>query len=48
VKILVDANLSPRVAEELARAGYESTHVRDHGLLSASDEQILKHARVNH
>jgi predicted nuclease of predicted toxin-antitoxin system len=34
------------VTEALARAGYDATHVRDHGLLSASDEQILKHGKV--
>jgi len=47
VRILVDANLSPRVTEALTKAGYDATHVRDHGLLSASDEQILEHAQGN-
>lgn len=47
MRILVDANLSPRVAEALRKAGYDATHVRDHGLLSASDEQILGQAQIN-
>lgn len=47
MRILVDANLSPRVTEALTKAGYDATHVRDHGLLSASDEQILEHAQGN-
>jgi predicted nuclease of predicted toxin-antitoxin system len=44
VKLLVDANLSPRVAERLADSGYDATHVCDHGLLTASDEAIAAFA----
>jgi predicted nuclease of predicted toxin-antitoxin system len=44
VRILVDANLSPRVAERLAKAGYEASHVGDHDLLAASDEAIAAFA----
>lgn len=40
MKLLVDANLSPRVAEGLSKAGYEASHVVEHRLLSASDEEI--------
>lgn len=47
MKLLVDANLSPRVAEQLAKAGYEATHVVDHGLVSASDEQIAAFAAAD-
>jgi predicted nuclease of predicted toxin-antitoxin system len=47
VRILVDANLSPRVAEVLGKAGYDATHVRDCGLLRAGDEQILVHAQLD-
>lgn len=44
MKLLVDANLSPRVAEQLTRAGYDATHVGDRGLLTASDETIAAFA----
>ena len=40
MKLLVDANLSPRVAVRLVEAGYDASHVMDHGLLSASDDKI--------
>jgi predicted nuclease of predicted toxin-antitoxin system len=44
VKLLVDANLSPKVAELLSAAGFEATHVRDHDLLTAPDEEISAYA----
>jgi len=44
MRFLVDANLSPRIAVLLAAAGHHAEHVCDHGLLSASDQQILEHA----
>jgi predicted nuclease of predicted toxin-antitoxin system len=40
VKLLVDANLSPTVAEALRQAGHDATHVVEHGLMTASDERI--------
>lgn len=44
MKLLVDANLSPTVAEGLINAGFEATHVAALGLLTASDEEIFDHA----
>jgi predicted nuclease of predicted toxin-antitoxin system len=44
VKLLVDANLSPKVASRLGEAGHDAVHVSDVGLLSASDPQILQAA----
>ena len=44
MRLLVDANLSPRVAERLTREGYEAAHVADIGMLAASDEAIMAHA----
>lgn len=44
MKLLVDANLSPRVAEALRDAGHDATHVAAHGLTSASDEDIAAFA----
>lgn len=42
MKLLVDANLSPRVAALLSEGGYDASHVQDHGLLTAGDEAILR------
>jgi predicted nuclease of predicted toxin-antitoxin system len=44
VKLLLDANLSPEVARLLKEAGHEAIHVRDIGLLSAPDPEILQTA----
>ncbi len=44
MKLLLDANLSPRLATALAEAGYEAAHVADLGLLAASDPEIFDHA----
>ena len=47
MKYLLDANLSPRVVEALVVAGYDATHVGDHGLLVAADDDILEWAGAN-
>jgi predicted nuclease of predicted toxin-antitoxin system len=47
VRFLVDANLSPRVAELLNAAGHDALAVRDVGLKDAPDDEILDHARAN-
>lgn len=47
MKFLVDENLSPLLASELARAGYESTHVRDVVLESSPDREVLEFARTH-
>jgi len=44
VQLLIDANLSPRVAARLRDHGHDAVHVADIGLLSASDKVILAHA----
>lgn len=44
MKLLLDANLSPRVAEALRVAGYKVTHVDDLRLLRASDDEIFDRA----
>ena len=44
MKLLVDADLSPQVANRLRQDGHDASHVGDHDLLLASDEEILKHA----
>lgn len=44
MKFLVDANLSPQVAARLSKDGHEASHVRDHGLLKATDQVIARFA----
>ena len=44
MKLLLDANLSPRVAEALRAAGFEAIHAVDLGLVTATDEQIFDRA----
>jgi predicted nuclease of predicted toxin-antitoxin system len=44
MKLLLDANLSPRVAAILSTAGHAATHVADIGMLAASDKEILRRA----
>jgi predicted nuclease of predicted toxin-antitoxin system len=44
VKLLLDANLSPEVARLLKEVGHDAMHVRDIGLLSAPDPEILQAA----
>ena len=45
MKLLLDANLSPRVAHILRDKALDAIHVRDHGLQRATDAQILRFAR---
>lgn len=44
MRLLVDANLAPRVADQLRAAGFDAVHVVDLGLQSASDEGIFDRA----
>jgi predicted nuclease of predicted toxin-antitoxin system len=45
MKFLVDASLSPGIAEVLRAHGHQADHVRDYGRITADDNQILAHAR---
>jgi len=47
MRLLIDANLSPKVASALRHAGIEATHVADHGLLTSPDQKILEYAAAN-
>jgi len=44
VKLLIDANLSPRVVAALSASGYAAEHVGDVGLLAAPDDEIFRWA----
>jgi predicted nuclease of predicted toxin-antitoxin system len=41
MKLLLDANLSPKVAEGLRQAGFDAIHVEDLDLLTATDDEIF-------
>ena len=45
MRFLIDQALSPAVAERLAEAGHDSTHVRDYGMQAATDDAIFDRAR---
>jgi predicted nuclease of predicted toxin-antitoxin system len=47
MRFLVDANLSFRVATLLSGEGFESIHVGDVDLLTATDQAILDYAAAN-
>ena len=42
MRLLLDANLSPRLLEPLRDASYDVTHVADLGLASATDSAICR------
>ena len=43
-KLLLDENLSPSIALTLTREGYDVVHVRDRGMLHATDAQVFARA----
>ena len=46
MKLLIDENLSPSVAQRLRSDGADACHVRDRGLLAQPDEEVLERAFV--
>jgi predicted nuclease of predicted toxin-antitoxin system len=47
MKLLLDANLSPRLLRPLRAAGHDVAHVAELGLLTASDRTILDRAEAD-
>ena len=47
MKLLVDANLSPKVVDAVRAGGFDATHVSEVGLLRASDREIFDWAAQN-
>ena len=44
MRLLIDENLSPTIAEALRADGIDACHVRDRGLLAAKDAKVLGRA----
>jgi predicted nuclease of predicted toxin-antitoxin system len=44
VKLLLDENLSPAAAVALNAGGIDACHVRDRGILGATDHEVLERA----
>jgi predicted nuclease of predicted toxin-antitoxin system len=44
VRFLIDENRSPRICTLLIAGGHHATHIRDHGMASASDPKVLAKA----
>ena len=47
MRFLLDENLSPKLVDLLGRAGHDVVHVRDIGLVSASDEVVIAAASAD-
>jgi predicted nuclease of predicted toxin-antitoxin system len=45
LKLLLDENISPQVAMELRRSGYDIVHLRDVGLKGCKDSELMAFAR---
>lgn len=44
LRLLLDENLSPAVALALREGGWDIIHIRERGLLGATDPQVLEYA----
>jgi predicted nuclease of predicted toxin-antitoxin system len=48
MRLLLDANLSPKLITALREAGYDADHVANLDMLTASDEEIFQRAATDH
>ena len=46
MRFLIDEMFSPRVADHLAELGHDARHLRDFGLMGATDDEVLLQASV--
>lgn len=46
MRIVLDANLSPKLVHHLVRAGHDAVHVAELGMLTAVDATILERCRT--
>ncbi len=44
MRFLIDENLSPRICALLTAGGHHATHIRNYGMASASDQQVIAKA----
>ena len=47
LKLLLDENISPQVANELRHLGYDVMHLRDMGMKGCKDSELIAFARKN-
>jgi predicted nuclease of predicted toxin-antitoxin system len=47
MRCLADAGVSPKTVAFLKQLGHEATHVRDHGLQRAADNELVERARAD-
>lgn len=47
MRLLLDANRSPKIVEALSESGFDAIHVADVRLLTASDDAIFEYAANN-
>ena len=47
MRFLIDENLSPRICPLLIANAHHAAHIRDHGMASATDSQVLAETAVD-
>ncbi len=48
MRLLIDEQLSPSIAEQLRKGGFDAIHVRDAGVAGKGDAEVLDWAAVEH
>jgi predicted nuclease of predicted toxin-antitoxin system len=47
MRLLLDMNMSPKVAERLRAEGHDAVHLRDLGLGHLQDDDVFTHAKID-